>query len=81
MYKVEEFKSLGENGVRFIVACVVLGLEFLHSNGYVYRDLKPENVMVFGNGYAKLTDFGLATKCEEGQICRNTKGTPLYLAP
>lgn len=56
---------MGEDGVRFIAACVVLGLEELHGNGIMYRDLKPENVLLFADGYAKLTDFGLAKVVEE----------------
>ena len=60
--KVPKFKSLGEKAVRFIAGCVILGLQFLHRNNYMYRDLKPENVLMFQNGYVKLTDFGLAKK-------------------
>lgn len=60
--KTPEYKNLGEKAVRFIAACVIEGLEFLHKNNYMYRDLKPENVLLFENGYAKLTDFGLAKK-------------------
>lgn len=53
------FKKLGENGIRFIVAGVILGLEHLHENQIIYRDLKPENIIIFEDGYVKLTDFGL----------------------
>lgn len=40
-FKLNTFKNLGEDGVRFIGASVILALEFLHANNYVYRDIKP----------------------------------------
>jgi len=54
------FRHIGEPAVRFILACVILGLEVLHSQGIIYYDLKPENMLVFKDGYVKLTDFGLS---------------------
>jgi serine/threonine protein kinase len=53
--------------------------EYLHGKNMVYRDLKPENVLISSNGYVKLTDFGFA-KLVDGKtytLC----GTPEYLAP
>lgn len=44
------------------MACVVLGLECLHQHNLIYRDLKPENVLMFNDGYVKLTDFGLSKR-------------------
>jgi serine/threonine protein kinase len=54
------FQEIGERGVRFIMGCIVLGLEYLHSKNIVYNDLKPENLLIFSDGYVKLTDFGLS---------------------
>jgi serine/threonine protein kinase len=66
--------------VQFILACVVLGLEQLHKNNIAYCDLKPENVLLFENGYAKLTDFGLAKEIKKEEVMTRA-GTPLYCPP
>ena len=58
---------------------IVCMFEYLHSMNIVYRDLKPENLLIGADGYLKLTDFGFA-KVIEGRtytLC----GTPEYLAP
>lgn len=68
------------NGTCRFYACeVILALEYLHSKSIVYRDLKPENLMLSEKGHIKLTDFGFA-KVVSGwtyTLC----GTPEYLAP
>lgn len=66
----------------FYSACVILGIQYLHANGIVYRDLKLDNLLLDSNGYLKIADFGL---CKEGMWfgCRTSTfcGTPEFLAP
>ena len=53
---------LEESAARFYAAEVLLALEFLHANGFVYRDVKPENILMTGEGHVLLTDFDLSKK-------------------
>ena len=52
-------RRFSETNARLIIAEIILALEHLHSQDIVYRDLKPENVLVDLDGHIKLTDFGL----------------------
>jgi serine/threonine protein kinase len=63
---------------RLYVAEIALGLHALHLNGIVYRDLKPENVLLCLDGFVKLCDFGLSA---EAPLCSSICGTYEYLAP
>nr|AML79283.1 putative LOV domain-containing protein [Sanguinaria canadensis] len=62
----QPMKVLKENAVRFYAAEVVVALEYLHCQGIIYRDLKPENVLLQSNGHVALTDFDLSclTSCK-----------------
>uniref|UniRef100_A0A8C6L3B4 protein kinase C n=1 Tax=Nothobranchius furzeri TaxID=105023 RepID=A0A8C6L3B4_NOTFU len=71
-----------EAQTRFYSACVLLGLEFLHLNKIIYRDLKLDNLLMDADGFVKITDFGL---CKEGvghgDQTSTFCGTPEFLAP
>jgi len=74
--------SLSLSQAQFYIGSLVLVLEELVERNIVYRDLKPENVMLDAQGYLKLIDFGAAKKLEEGQSKAFTAiGTPHYMAP
>lgn len=60
--KKQTEKMFSDDIIRFYAAELVLALEYLHNLGVVYRDLKPENVMIQESGHLMLVDFDLSTK-------------------
>lgn len=64
---------------RFYAATCILAFAYMHERSILFRDLKPENLLLDGEGRCKLTDFGLAKKSAKKTY--TTCGTPDYYAP
>ena len=74
-------KRFSEGNARFYAAQVALALGELHKNKIIYRDMKPENILLDVDGYIALADFGLAKIVEENQSAMTFCGTPEYISP
>jgi serine/threonine protein kinase len=64
--------------IEFMVACIVVGLEYMHNNGVIHRDIKPENLVMENNGYVRITDLGIA-RIWSPENSQDTSGTPGYM--
>ncbi|XP_064780890.1 cGMP-dependent protein kinase 1 isoform X2 [Oncorhynchus masou masou] len=79
--KLKEVGRFDEPIAVFCAACVVEAYAYLHKKGIMYRDLKPENLMLDAKGYVKLVDFGFAKELVQGNKTYSFCGTPEYMAP
>ena len=66
--------------LEFLIACILIGLEFVHSKNILHRDIKPENLVFNEKGYLKITDFGIS-RIWSPKNENDTSGTPGYMAP
>jgi len=76
-------KKFSENTVKFYISGLILALNYIHEQGYLFRDLKPENVLIDLEGYPKLCDFGLSVSREDIDLnkWRKQTGTKEYFSP
>ena len=74
-------KKFTEIETKHIISEVALAIGCLHSGGIVYRDLKPENLLMDALGHICLCDFGLCKKLDRNDTMTTFCGTPDYLAP
>ncbi|XP_043709916.1 serine/threonine-protein kinase RUNKEL [Telopea speciosissima] len=79
--------QLPEDSIHDLARDLVKGLQFLHSKGIIYCDLKPSNILLDENGRTKLCDFGIARRLSEisktpsSLLPQAKRGTPCYMAP
>ncbi|XP_068172624.1 rhodopsin kinase grk7-b [Antennarius striatus] len=78
--------ELGERGIRmdrviYYMAQITTGILHLHSMGIIYRDMKPENVLLDSKGQCRLSDLGLAVELPKGKTICQKAGTTGYMAP
>ena len=78
---LREDKYFPEQKVKFYASIIGLALNYLHKNGIVYHDIKPENILLDENGYLKLIEFGMAKILRDGEKANSFRGTPEYLSP
>ena len=79
-YHIGRRRKFDEKETKFMIACMVLGLEYMHNQGVIHRDIKPENIVMEENGYVRITDMGIA-KIIKTENAQDTSGTPGYMAP
>jgi len=74
-------KTFTEEAVRFWIAELGCALRYVHAQGIIHRDVKPDNVLLDADGHVHLTDFNVASDVIPGKVLTSKSGTLAYLAP
>ncbi|KEG03829.1 rac-beta serine/threonine protein kinase, putative [Plasmodium vinckei vinckei] len=81
-FHLSKLNKFTEEIARFYVSEIIIALQYLHKLSIIYRDLKPENVLLDKYGHIRLTDFGLSKECiSDNNSAKSLCGTPEYLSP
>ena len=76
---IRDIGYLTKEQTNFYIASMMIAIQYLHERKIIYRDIKPENIIIEKNGYLKLIDFGTAKEIEDRT--KTIIGTPHYMAP
>ncbi|OCH84727.1 kinase-like protein [Obba rivulosa] len=80
-FHLERKGRLPEDAVRFWTAELSLGLEYLHKQRIIHRDMKPDNILLDAMGHAHITDFNVAIHYSERRLHTSVAGSMAYMAP
>ena len=78
---IRDIGLLNKKQTNFYIASMFVAINYLHERKIIYRDIKPENIIVTSKGYLKLVDFGTAKEIKEKERTSTIIGTPHYMAP
>lgn len=79
---IKEASYFNKTQTQFYIGSLLVVIEYLHSNNFIHRDIKPDNIMINSNGYIKLIDFGTVKETSSRNGTTHTIiGTPHYMAP
>ena len=79
-YHLNKSEVFNEIQLKFFMSCVISGLNYLHLNHIIHKDIKPENLVFDSKGYLHITDLGISKIYHEDNKKENS-GTPGYMAP
>jgi len=74
-------QPFSEERTRIYIAQIALAIAYVHSQGIIHRDVKPENILMSAKGWLMLTDFGIARELNADGYCHSGSGTSGYMPP
>ena len=81
-YYLKSVRRISEEKAKFYFLEILYGLQYLHQQGIIYRDLKPENLLINVDGHLKIVDFGLSKgNMADGGLTYSFCGSAEYMPP